>query len=647
MLLLTGFENGAGGVEVTSQEGGGGTMTYELPSSMAARSGANGLRVSVTVAFDPPWKAKVSLGSFWAVSGMQQLVVTYWAKVEAPAVPGGPLPLPHVDVLDLDEDFEWLGFWQPCTIAPDHWTLCQAAVSLGTNRRGHALDVSIVIGHIAGTTLFDDILVVQQLAPPPAPPLPPPPVPPFSRMVLAEDFEMMRKQTWPPDAAYHGPFTDPRAVRADVLPSLATTPKDDVTNGHMLADVPTKVAAHSGTGGALLLVKQAFTPPWRARLQLGTHIVLLGDVRVSFWGRASEGRSGQKTVLPVSVDVIDVSADSEWVGVAVKVHLGPEWQRHEARLLVGPERRAHQFSFALIVGAAAGEYLIDDVRIEQQELPMSLSSGTLRLSFEAEDTADALAGGLAVVDLGGGTISSNLQHMHAARTGLSCARIEVSRKFDPAWHAKLTLGSFRAVDSQLTVTLHARLERASLVDSVAPFVTVDVLDSSSEAVHWLGYWRRFNLSAVEWRGFEAVVPLLPGKRGHVLEVSLVVGYATGTYLIDDVSVTQGPAPPSPPSQPPVMGGTTIDFEDEAAAAAAVQLQLHGGGGRAQMDSSSPLGGRDGGNGAVVRVYVASEPAWGARLNLGWFEAERDLMVIKLAGGWTMGGALGRWEPSGV
>lgn len=78
---------------------------------------------------------------------------------------------------------------------------------------------------------------------------------------------------------------------------------------------------------------------------------------------------------------------------------------------------------------------------------------------------------------------------------------------------------------------------------IEQFVTVDVLDRD-EASSWLGYWQRFNLSAVEWRGFEAVVPLPPGKRGHVLEVTLVVGYAAATYLIDDVSITQRDSPAS-------------------------------------------------------------------------------------------------------
>ena len=631
LLLSTGFEDGAGGVEVPLQEGGGGKMTHELPSTAAKRTGANGLRVTIGAPFDPPWKAKVALGSFWAVGGMQQLVVTYWAKAEAPTPPGAALPMPRVDVLDLDEGYEWLGYWEPCTLASDRWTLCRASVPLEASRRGHAVDVSIILGHTAGTTLIDDILVVQQLTPPPAPPLPPPPAPPLSKVILFEDFELMRKQMWPPpDTAVPGTFTDPKAVRAVVLPPADPKDAKAAAAGHLWADVPTAAAAHAGTGvGARLLVKQPYQPAWRARLQLGTHIVLLGDVRVSFWGRAMPAPGGGGS-LPVSIDVLDMTTGGEWVGAAAKLQLDGSWKQHEARLLLGPERRAHHLSFAAVVGAAAGEYLFDDITITQAELPGPLATGTLRLGFEADDSPDAVAAGLAVVDLGGGTIAASLQHAKAARTGAAGARIEVSAQFTPAWHAKLRLGTFRAVDACLTVTLHARLESA-VGTTAPPFFTIDVLDTSSESTRWLGFWQRFNLSASEWGTFEAVVPLPAASHGHVLEVAVVLGYAAATYLIDDVSVTQGPAPPPPPPPPEVLGSASIDFEEPTAAAAAARLELIGGGGRAEAELSSPLGGRDGGRGAVVRVLDRFSPAWGARLNLGWFEAQRELIVIKVAG----------------
>ena len=81
-------------------------MTWEVPSRAAKRGGQYGLRVDVAHPFDPPWKAKIALGSFWAVGGLEQLAVTYWARAE----PGsGQLPSPHTDVTDIDEGYQWLG----------------------------------------------------------------------------------------------------------------------------------------------------------------------------------------------------------------------------------------------------------------------------------------------------------------------------------------------------------------------------------------------------------------------------------------------------------------------------------------------------------------------------------------------------------
>ena len=74
-------------------------------------------------------------------------------------------------------------------------------------------------------------------------------------------------------------------------------------------------------------------------------------------------------------------------------------------------------------------------------------------------------------------------------------------------------------------------------------MTVDVLDRDNSS-EWIGHWQRFNLTAAAWRRFEALVPLPPAKRGHVLEVSVVVGHAAATYLLDDVSISQRDSPTS-------------------------------------------------------------------------------------------------------
>ena len=64
------------GVEVPSQEGGGGKMTHELPSAAAKHTGNSGLRVSVSAAFDPPWK------ELTPSSGTVSMSSSLWSSVE-------------------------------------------------------------------------------------------------------------------------------------------------------------------------------------------------------------------------------------------------------------------------------------------------------------------------------------------------------------------------------------------------------------------------------------------------------------------------------------------------------------------------------------------------------------------------------------
>ena len=106
-LLTTGFEQGSSGVAVVN--GGGGAMSWELPSRLAKRTGVFGLRVEVTRAYKPPHNAKVSLGTVWAVGGMEQLAVSFWARAESTAA---GIPEPHVDVVDVNDKYRWLGHWR-------------------------------------------------------------------------------------------------------------------------------------------------------------------------------------------------------------------------------------------------------------------------------------------------------------------------------------------------------------------------------------------------------------------------------------------------------------------------------------------------------------------------------------------------------
>ena len=102
--------------------------------------------LQVTHAFEPAWKAKVGLGSFWAASGLDQLVVSAWMRAESASA----LPTPHIDVLDIDEEYEWLGSPSACAVSATAWQHCVAVVGLDPARKGHALDVAIVVGHAAG-----------------------------------------------------------------------------------------------------------------------------------------------------------------------------------------------------------------------------------------------------------------------------------------------------------------------------------------------------------------------------------------------------------------------------------------------------------------------------------------------------------------
>ena len=194
LMLATGFEDGVGGIEVTdSGGGGGGAMAWELPSRAAKRLGAYGLRIDVKAPYEPAWKAKVALGSFWAVSGFEQLVVSFWGRAES----SDAVPAPHIDVTDVDEGYQWLGYGTPCTFSATEWRQCTAPVPISPARKGHALDVAIVVGHRRGILYIDDVMVTQSLMAPPSPPAPTPPAPPLAPFLMREGFEHLPKQRWP------------------------------------------------------------------------------------------------------------------------------------------------------------------------------------------------------------------------------------------------------------------------------------------------------------------------------------------------------------------------------------------------------------------------------------------------------------------
>ena len=284
----------------------------------------------------------------------------------------------------------------------------------------------------------------------------------------------------------------------------------------------------------------------------GKHVVLLSQVTVTFWAKArpasaatsAESASarenggygkGEKDGVPLSVDVSDVTDGGKWLGVAPALRLGTEFARHSARVVLDASRRGHVLSFALIVGGAAAEYVIDDVTIEQSLAPKGMRDGNLTIGFEPEEGGDAAAGGMAIVvdaaapagvlndarsSLAAPLSAADKAHARqggvesgggggggwvvAQPSGAYCAKVSVRQPTTPAWHVKLALGRFRAVDHMLRVTLTAKALTESLDASSPPALTIDVIDGET----WLGHWQRFNLveRVAPLRGRRAAAP---------------------------------------------------------------------------------------------------------------------------------------------
>ena len=143
---------------------GGGEMTAEVPSSLAARTGQLGAMVHVTRPFTPSYNAKVRLGRFrlaLASTPMSALSVKFAARS-----PSEPAPSVRVDVLD---GTTWLGFARPFNLTRE-WQTFTARVEVPEKSLGSALDVSMIVGASAGIYLFDDVEVTP-LGPPSAPPI--------------------------------------------------------------------------------------------------------------------------------------------------------------------------------------------------------------------------------------------------------------------------------------------------------------------------------------------------------------------------------------------------------------------------------------------------------------------------------------------
>ena len=133
--LHTGFEDCFSG-SVVVDDFGGGEMTAEVPSSLAAKSGQLGALIHVTKPFTPSYNAKLRLGRFrlaLASTPMSALSVKFSARS-----PSEPAPSVRVDVLD---GTTWLGFARPFNLTRE-WQTFTARVEVPEKSLGSALDLS-------------------------------------------------------------------------------------------------------------------------------------------------------------------------------------------------------------------------------------------------------------------------------------------------------------------------------------------------------------------------------------------------------------------------------------------------------------------------------------------------------------------------
>ena len=247
----------------------------------------------------------------------------------------------------------------------------------------------------------------------------------------------------------------------------------------MNVEIPAAGAGRDGGKGARLDVKLSYRPAWRGRLELGRYVVLLSQVTVSFWARATPakagsdkgrrlsegggagsahqgGSGGSAAGVAVGIDISDESDGGRWLGAAAPVRLGASFSKHSATVVVDPSRSGHTLSFALVVGGTAAEYVIDDVSITQARPPRGMQDGQLTIGFEEGEPPDAASGGLAIVvdsAVPAGSIGEQktslaapLNAMHTTRAGSSstvwpsgarCARVAVQKAATPAWHIKV------------------------------------------------------------------------------------------------------------------------------------------------------------------------------------------------------------------
>ena len=489
--------------------GSEGKMVADLRSVEAAHTGRWGVRVDVTKRFEPAWHGMLGLGRHKLLPGYDTLRVSFWARAL-----GKPAPPIQLNVLDVDQDYRWLGHWEAFPLSAD-WARFEAMVLVEHWRamNAHQLDVTLLVGANVGTYFFDELELKLVRSPPMTPPRAPPPPPPLRTLLANIDFT--------------GP--GPEAQKVVLRPSKAEKGKMQLTFEEACPSAAGD-RSQSGGGCARVVVTRAFEPAASGKLHLEHEAglpgfdVCLDELAVSFWAR----RDCAGCAPALSVEVLDAQDGFAWIGDWKTFEPTATWARFESLVAVPEARWGHRLEIALVVGGKTGSTLLDDV-VVRQRCRAKEPVPRLQLHADFEDCRTDVF----TADLGGGTLQAEIPSTFAARAGQLGALVNVVTPFTPKWKAKLQLGLFQLLPSSRALSLRFSARTPS---EPPPALQFDVIDTS-DGNTWIGHGQPFNLTR-QWQSFSATVALPPSRRGHILDASFVVGGHAGVYLVDDVIIEQ-------------------------------------------------------------------------------------------------------------
>ena len=375
--LHTGFEDCFSG-SVVVDDFGGGEMTAEVPSSLAAKSGQLGALIHVTKPFTPSYNAKLRLGRFRLAKESRALSVKFAARS-----PSEPAPSVKVDVLDASDDNAWIGFGSAFNLTKE-WQTFTAKVAVPRSRWGHLADVSLLVGGAAGIYHFDDIVVADPHVDPDAKE---DGAPEAHAVVLAHDFE----------------------AASTALSSLAlTAPLHDGINGktHPLL---APHAAHGGGQGAELTIGSA----GGVRLSLGRLVAAAGTLRVSFWAR-----SPQRPMPTVTVDVLDASDGWAWLGSWEPMKMTEEWHHFAQTVAIDAAREGHFIELALVPTVSTLKANdVAQIHLDDVEVRAPAAARVLRTNVNCTDLGEETRANLGT--LGGAKLATGaVGHRRAGVRGL-------------------------------------------------------------------------------------------------------------------------------------------------------------------------------------------------------------------------------------